>query len=397
MKIFEKIYNILVSQLFKYFFHPLLKLIYKNKPFKIIHVDIARIGNFALSSEAFLRNLYLKNDHSKKYLFYSFDRPANVQLYKMYSEKMKIILIPNFFVKFLDPVVNVLKPTKLISSLRQLNNEYLEFNKAPPQISFSQNELLKGEEFLARLGIKPSDRIVCFHSRNSHYLQKNFDQKAKDFSYHDYRDCQISNYLPAIEFLTKNGIYCFRMGASAESVLETNNPKIIDYANKYRSDFLDIFLVHRSLFFLGCTAGLQCVAQVFNIPVATTNYVPWPHPPLRFQDLVIYKQLLNTQTNDLLSFEVAKEKGFLGMHFSYSQNYSEHSLKVLENTGEDILALVQEMLEQVESGKCEMSQAQLEFKNNFLKTHPYFVNNCELSGRVANFMIKKYPEVYTIK
>lgn len=395
MKILEKIYYFILRLIFNLLVHPLMWGFDKIQPFQIVHIDLARIGNFVLSAESFLRNQQLSKNN-KHHLFFSFDVPANQQIFKMYCEKMLIVQIPKRFVKFLDPVVNILKPTKFFLNLKQLNNEYLEFNSTPPQISLSPDEIKKGENFLLSLGIKPTDKIVCFHSRDSLYLQKNLGHE-KDFSYHDYRDCQISNYLPAVEYLAEQGIYCFRMGAGSQTQLDSKNPRVIDYSHKYRTDFLDIYLVYRSYFFLGCTAGLQCVAQVLNIPVATCNYIPWPHPPLYFQDLVIYKQLLNKKNNKLLSFAEAKDRGFLGMHFSFAHNYSENELEVLENSSEDILSLVKEMLEQLKSGRCEMSPEQLEFKNNFLKTHPYFQNHCELSGRVANFMIKKYPEVYTIK
>jgi putative glycosyltransferase (TIGR04372 family) len=56
---------------------------------------------------------------------------------------------------------------------------------------------------------------------------------------------------------------------------ETENPMIIDYATKHRTDFGDAFLPGTCDFFLGNTAGLFLVSTIMSRPVAGANFVPF--------------------------------------------------------------------------------------------------------------------------
>jgi hypothetical protein len=60
--------------------------------------------------------------------------------------------------------------------------------------------------------INKEARFVCFSSRGSAYLQSVFSHVS--WSYHDYQDCHILNYLPAVEVLTQRGYFTLRMGAA---------------------------------------------------------------------------------------------------------------------------------------------------------------------------------------
>ena len=49
-------------------------------------------------------------------------------------------------------------------------------------------------------------------------------------------------HFPSLEELTKRGYFVLRMGSKVKDKLNTNNPKILDYANmEIRSDFRYIF------------------------------------------------------------------------------------------------------------------------------------------------------------
>lgn len=62
------------------------------------------------------------------------------------------------------------------------------------------------------------------------------------------------------------------MGSKVQKKLTNiDNPKIIDYATKYRSDFADIYLSAKCKFFVGCSAGILCVPYIFHVPVIQAN------------------------------------------------------------------------------------------------------------------------------
>ena len=67
--------------------------------------------------------------------------------------------------------------------------------------------------------------------------------KGNEYSYHNYRDTDIQNYVLAAEELTFRGYFVIRMGIHVHQAINSTDPKVIDYAtNGMRSDFMDIFL-----------------------------------------------------------------------------------------------------------------------------------------------------------
>jgi len=60
------------------------------------------------------------------------------------------------------------------------------------KIHFTNEEISLGENLLLKNGIDIKN-IVCLIVRDSQYLKKTFP--SQDFSYHDYRDCDIDNYM----------------------------------------------------------------------------------------------------------------------------------------------------------------------------------------------------------
>ena len=53
-----------------------------------------------------------------------------------------------------------------------------------------------------------------------------------DFSYHDYRDADISTYKDAVEFLINDGYKVIRFGATTNQRLEINSANYIDFSNQ---------------------------------------------------------------------------------------------------------------------------------------------------------------------
>jgi len=283
----------------------------------------SRIGHLAMNTELFLRRrslglldgtVFRIIDH------FSGNYIANNQLYKMIKRKIEVKEIT------LNEYVRIAKNGNIDRGLLSGNsNEYWEFNNVRPQLDFLPYELVKGQNLLNKMGVfdKP---YVCIHNRDSEYL--NIKASNFNYSYHNYRDCSINNYLEAADWLTKQGIYVLRMGEIFSEKLMTDNPMIIDYAGKYRSDFGDIFLPSKAMFFLGNTAGIFLIATIFGVNSACANFVPFDMTPLLRNDIYIPK-------NSELKF---CEQLKLNIDF-----FEKSEIKTLENTSEQILELSKEM------------------------------------------------------
>lgn len=283
----------------------------------------SRIGHLAMNTELFLRRksiglldgvVYRIIDH------FSGNSIANNQLYKMIKRVIDVKEIT--LEDFSNMVRKGHKDCGLISSM---SNEFWEFDNIKPQLSFLPYEIKKGQDLLNKIGVgnKP---YVCLHQRDALYLKKNAPKL--DYSYHNYRDCSISSYLLAAEWLTSQGVYVIRMGEHVEEPLMSDNPMIIDYASHFRSDFGDIFLPAHCLFFLGNTAGIFLVSSIFDVPSACANFVPFDMTPMLRKDIYIPKNI---------ELSVSEQLKFTIEHFESGKIIS------FENSPEQILELTKEM------------------------------------------------------
>jgi putative glycosyltransferase (TIGR04372 family) len=294
------------------------------------HLFTARIGHLAMNTELFLRRqsrgmvegeLFRITDH------FSGEKVANQQLYKMIQRRAVV-----HEVTLQEYQALVSQGNTDCGMLYSGTNEFWEFNNIKPQLSFTQEELEEGQKLLDHMGVNKNP-YVCIHDRSSHYLESKFP--GNNFSYHNFRDCSIDNYLKAAEWLTTKGVYVVRMGEVIASPLKTNNPMIIDYATKHRTDFGDAFLPGTCDFFLGNTAGLYLVATIMARPV--------DHTPLLKEDVFIFKNLS-------IPFSLIHEIGFEMMESNMGmleEIFQKNNTSIEENTADQILDLSIEMYERL--------------------------------------------------
>ena len=283
-----------------------------------------RIGHLAINTEIFLRRKSIGLVDGE--LFRLIDHPtgkfiSNNQLYKMIKRSISVKEITT------EEYLKLVKAGHQDNGLLPCNsNETWELNNIPPQLSFLPYEIKKGQDLLKKMGINDKP-FVCMHSRDNLYLKELFNDF--DYSYHNYRDCSISNYLDAAEWLTTQGFYVLRMGQITAEKLQTDNPMIIDYANLYRTDFGDAFLPANCDFFLGNTAGIFLVSTIFNINSAVANYAPLDITPFLRNDIYLPKYLNMPLSQQLeISIEIMEK----------------NPPPLVENSSLQILKLVKEMV-----------------------------------------------------
>jgi putative glycosyltransferase (TIGR04372 family) len=147
----------------------------------------------------------------------------------------------------------------------------------PTHLSFTQAEEQRGLLELGDLGIEPGAPLVCFHARDSAYLDRARPRNVElygDWSWQNIRDTSIDNYLPAAVKLADLGYYAIRMGKYVREPLHCDHPRVIDYASRFQSDFMDVFLSARCDFFIGQGSGMTALPMTFRRPIAFVNSVP---------------------------------------------------------------------------------------------------------------------------
>jgi putative glycosyltransferase (TIGR04372 family) len=356
--LFWGIFNLLLIPVavFLYLISPVIKIIF-------VKIRDDRIGHLAANTELFLRRLKMGIIRKKGILFIGIasTKPSNKQLLTMFKRKMIIIQLPRLLVDILFSETSLLVKSGFGMQLLINTNEYKEFSYAKPNLKFTAAEEKNGKELLKKMGISSRDWFICFHARDHKYLNKYFN--FVDESYHNFRDWDINTALKAVEYITSKGGFAIRMGAVIEKKLPNlKNPKIIDYASNYRSDFGDIYLSAKCKFFLGDGCGINQVAEIFNVPEAWVNRLPIANPPWSVRGIYIPKKLWSIKKKRFLTF---REIIDLGISNSWrAEEYIDAKVKWIDNTPKEILDLVIEMNERLD-GKFKYTKEDQELQKKF--------------------------------
>lgn len=360
------------------------------KSIKLCRIISHRIGHLAANTDLFLRRLQLKKiDNKILYIGIASSKTANKQLLKMFQRKMPII--ENELAYQIVEKMCSNPDLKKFSPFEELpfnSNEYYEFNNTKPNLSFTDSEEEEGRKLLKRMGIDENSWFVCFHSRDPAYLSKTYGRER--VRYHDYRDCDIKNYLKAAKYIADKGGFAVRMGSAvAEKLPDMNNPRIIDYASYYRTDFGDVYLPAKCKFFLGNTAGLLFVSSIFHAPVVGTNFIPFD-TPFRNGDLFIPKRIWSIKEKRFLTIREMLELDW-ETHLR-TEAYAKEGLKLIENTADEILDLAIEMNERLD-GTFKTTKEDVDLQNRFrslLKPHHHCYGN---PARIGTKFLRENKEL----
>lgn len=324
----------------------LLRLLKPMVHIRVGNLIYTRIGHLAANTEMYLRRRKRDRTSGREWHVFVSGKPANEQLLKMIKRQLLVITNPVIFWMYWV-VRPLIKESDTWIDLPN-SNYFYEVEDISPQLQFTSEEEKRGEQLLKDMGIDPGKSFVCFHVRDKAYLDKQFGFRSRqEWSYQDYRDCQLQNYLGGVEYLASLNIFVLRMGHIVEQELKSENRHIIDYATYHRSDFGDIYLNARCKFFLASDGGLSSIPWIFNIPVAYANGIPplgaggWRKP-----DMFIPKKLWLRDEKRFLTFREILDKGM--DQWFRSQQYAQAGIEVVENAREEILALVKEMNERLD-------------------------------------------------
>jgi len=233
--------------------------------------------------------------------------------------------------------------------LQSLNNEkfILDYPKHHDckkiALSFDQKEIAFGEEYLKSFISDRNRSIVCVSNRDEAYLQKL--APTSDTSYHDYRNSSIANFIPAMKWLSEAGFTVLRMGSDPREKLTICNatyPNIIDYANNYRSDFLDAYIRSKCYVYVGDSSGAVDSTYTFGALCGLTNATATINLHLFAGAFIMPSKLwLCAECRYLTFSEIVNSPLYSA---SYSDEYTSHGVEVIKNSPQEILEFTQELI-----------------------------------------------------
>ncbi len=327
----------------------------------LFSIPTGRLGHLALEPEMYLRRKKLTNKSKRSFDIFFTSRSrqggviANKQILKMLKRNM--VIFDSYLASWIFYSMEwLLLHTDIKGELPHDENVETDsiLKKVDSTFLFVKSEIEKGNAELQSMGIDPEkDWFVLIFARDNAYLSKTYPDC--DWGYHDWRNADINTYIEAVKYILDQGGYVLRMGSVINADMDFSHPRYIDYARKYRNDFMDIFLVSRCKFLLGTNAGLADVAIVFDKPRAIVNVIPLGYVPHGRDNVYIPKKYMNHSSKKYLPLKFVLEthrdtifdqESFLGEDYS-----------CVDNSTEDILEITMELMSRL-NGKFFLSNKQ---------------------------------------
>ena len=328
------------------FFVIIIRLI---KPIILIRIGYlisSRIGHFAGNTELYLCEkdfgINVPNVRYHDIFYFRYNPISNAFLAKKIKKLIpvypKIILEPILYLNRFLPGFRKFEVGQNSQNDRDINNL---LDRSKIHLEFTKEEIEYGDNILEILGIPKYSKIICLLVRDSSYLFMKF---GPGYEYHNYRDCNVNNYMEAAEELTKLGYYIVRMGELAKDKFKSNNPKIIDYANNSnRSPFLDIYLGYKCDFAISTSSGWDAVpSHLFKKPILYTNYTPIIlMSTFSNKYLLTTKKYFDTKTDQFLKFSEIYNRNL--SFLTKDQDYIKSNIRLIENTPKELKDAALEM------------------------------------------------------
>ncbi len=314
-------------------------------PVRFVFLFGQRIGHFAINTEILLlKQKYIYNEPNAIYVCFARQPTSNTFMQEMWARILDFSPLAEtcFRICKNSPGLKAMA-IDAYSECEPKGDSSMDINclldKTKPQLSFNSNDHKRAKTFLAKMGMKGDSEYVCFLGRDPQYMKK--WSPGNDWSYHDYRNMPVGDFLPAMSFLAEKGIYCLRMGHIIAQPLQTENPRIIDYATLYRNEFMDIYLSGNTQLFVSSGTGIDAVTSIFRRPVCFVNLLPAGYTPCSSKHVtIIHKKLLIKSEQRFLSYSEQLENG--SAWYVRSSEYEEAGITVVNNTPQEIQEAVME-------------------------------------------------------
>ena len=209
-----------------------------------------------------------------------------------------------------------------------------------------KSDLKYGQKILEKLGLPEDAWFVSFHYRENSFY------KAVDFWEANYNNRCVDaiSYQPALEAISRKGGYSFRIAAKNSEAIPFELsviPNVFDIHDIDGDvDRFCVFLLARSRFFLCCNSGPSILAGFFGVPAAQSQTAPFYGASLHHHDLMIFKKYKKMNEDRFLNIDEMMSAPY--SYIRLDRSYQKYGIQVVDNTPEEILDLVEEMLEQTD-------------------------------------------------
>lgn len=250
----------------------------------------------------------------------------------------------------------------------------------PPVLRLTEEDDAWGAGILREIGIPERAWFACIHVREPGF-------SPEDDHAHAHRNGNPLAIVPAMQEIARRGGWCVRMGDPSTSLLPLLD-RVVDYArHPLRSERMDVVLCARARFFLGNTSGLAFVSTAYGVPSSLANMIPMSNLAPLAGDISIPKLLLHQDRSRMLRFD--EVLGTPVGNYRYAKLYANDGIVPVENSPDEILDLVREMLDRLE-GKFEETDEDRALQERFMKLLRPGHYSYGTASRVGAAFLRKY-------
>ena len=315
------------------------------KTIKFIRIGVVsnnRIGHFVQESVEYFRQ---SKDQSFRFFdYYYFVIPNSCNQFWESLVKRNLNIKPRFFRHIAFGLRFVPGGHAHLISNGQFGRISILDRPGNEVFNFFPDEDRDGVEWLKGMGWKENEPFICLMVRDADYLANDSNQGRgkphlqQSWSYHSYRDSNISDYEIGIKWLLDQGNWVIRMGKSASTRLSITHPHLVDYAFlETRSDFLDVWLFANATATITTGTGPDMIASCYNKPLLYLNYLPLINILSWTNSITTPKQLEYENSSTRLNLTQHLENGFLS-----TREYQKHGIRVVDLTPDEILIAIKE-------------------------------------------------------
>ena len=277
-------------------------------------------------------------------------------------------------------------------------DHYRAYTQTPQHFALNAGEIAEARRALREHTGMPDDaKFVCFFSRTSSYLKVlhagGHVRRAEEIPTSNVlRNSSIFSYLPAAQELARRGYWCFRMGAVVDEKIPPSE-RIIDYANLFRSELLDIYLISHCDLILSDTTGLCDLSFMFRRQTATANLfnLKLLHS---WAGVFIPKKYIVKSENRMLSLsQLLAHGGGPATMADWTTFASAHGLRIEDSSADEIRDLALEALGRL-SGEWVDTPADVQRQERVAELYAgqYLQLGGPMRATLATSFLRRHPE-----
>lgn len=376
----------IVKKLIYFLYLPILLVIRVISKFYLIRfseIESSRIGHFACCTEIYLCEKDHKMNTPKiRYLdlFILGNQICNKQI--EIHLRRKLIILPRII---LVPLINL---NKIIPGGEKHNcflKKNLEENKnffdhrdtynlldiSKKHFYFEDSEITQAINLCEKIGINLKKKIVTINLRDNFYFDNNHPKNK--FDYYHVKNCDIDDYLLAIKDLIKLDYQVIRIGKGSNKKLNLDDKNYFDLtSHSLRTDLLELFLIEKSSFVIGCNSGGTYAALfLFRKPTYISNFLPFSGAYTNSNKILInFKSIVSKSSNKELTMKEIFNEGLFS--YEFTQDYEKKGLKFVDLDPRIIQTSVRELMLRSEK-KWDTTEYEKELENKFIKVYKEFL------------------------